>query len=205
MAAALLSGCGEEPAETVYQHLEAAVELEQPFEEQQEPLQAAELKENELFEQIIALGVNDMEEISELADEALASIASRLAMIETEKESIERSYAEFELIKPAEDEVEDEQLRSLLAELIAAMDKRYEHYQKLYEAYVTAAKEDEALFTMLKQEELTMEELQAQIDTVNASYEVVSKEKEQFNQYTDEYNEKKRLFYETAELEVQFE
>nr|WP_285873886.1 YkyA family protein [Halalkalibacter oceani] len=205
LTAALLSGCGEKPTETVYQHLEAAVELEAPFEEQQEPLQAAEVKENELFEDIIALGISDMEKITELADEALASIDSRLAMIETEKESIERSYAEFELIKPVQDEMEDEQLSSLLEELIVAMDNRYEHYQKLYEAYVTAAKEDEALFTMLKQEDLTMEELQAQIDGVNASYEVVAKEKEQFNQYTDEYNEKKRLFYETADLEVRFE
>lgn len=204
VAVVILSGCGEKPAETVYQHLEAAVELEAPFEQQQEPLQKAEARENELFEDIIGLGMNDLEQISSLADKALASIDSRVSMIEKEKESIEASYAEFAQIETQFEKVE-EGLSMFLEDLHKAMDERYESYQGLYETYVEATNKDRKLFEMLKRENLTMEELQAQIDLVNESYRDVTEQKEQFNRSTDEYNEKKRSFYEAAELNVRYE
>ncbi|GAE28028.1 lipoprotein [Halalkalibacter wakoensis JCM 9140] len=95
----LLSGCGENPAESVYHQLEAAVELEIPFEQQQAPLQKAELRENELFEQIIGLGMDEYEEIETLANEALESAQAREAMLQLEKESIEESFEQFQKVK----------------------------------------------------------------------------------------------------------
>ncbi len=204
IALGLLSACGEKPAETVYQHLETAVELEAPFEQQQEPLQQAEQKENELFEQIIALGMDEFEQISSLADEALVSVESRLTMVETEKESIEASYQEFSEIESLVGDAEEE-WSSTLAELSESMEERYHTYQELYSVYTEALNKDRALFEMLKEEELTMEDLQAQIDQVNESYRDVTEKKEQFNQSTDEYNEMKRSFYEAAELNVRYE
>ncbi|MDT8859193.1 YkyA family protein [Alkalihalobacillus sp. MEB130] len=201
----LLTGCGENPAESVYQHLEAAVELEMPFEQQQEPLQKAELRENELFEQIISLGLNEFDQIVELADEAIASINARESMLAQEKESIEESYLEFTQIEEKRETIEDEEMVNLLNELAETMNKRYDSYQNLYGSYEEAIQLDQQLFQMLQKEDVTMESLQEQINLVNDIYEKVNNHKENFNSYTDEYNSLKREFYEKAELNVQYD
>ncbi|MFC0470590.1 YkyA family protein [Halalkalibacter kiskunsagensis] len=200
-----LTACGENPANTVYEHLEAAVELEQPFEDQQEPLQKAEIRENDLFEQIIALGMNDFEEIVQVADEAISSIQARENMIMKEKESIEESFQEFKKIEGEVEKIEDFELNDVLTDLVKVMQERYDHYQQLYDSYSEAIHLDKTLFEMLQEEELVMEDLQNQIDNVNEAYEKVEGYKEEFNKTTDEYNQLKREFYEKAELNVQFE
>lgn len=200
----LLTACGEKPVETVYHHLESAVELEVPFEEQQEPLQGAEKRENELFEEIVALGLSDMERISSLSKEALSSIDSREEMLEKEKESIEASIDEFKQIEGQQEKI-DEELVDQLMELKEKMLERYDSYQQLYDTYKQAIDGDRTLFTMLTKEELTLDELQEQIDLVNECYEQVTKNKEEFNRLTNEYNEEKRDFYESAELNVRYE
>ncbi|WP_332693784.1 YkyA family protein [Halalkalibacter lacteus] len=200
----LLTACGENPANTVYHHLEAAVELEQPFEKQQEPLQKAEIRENELFEKIIALGMDEFEEIVQVADEAIVSIQSRETMIKKEKESIEESYQEFKKIEEVE-KIEDFELADVLTDLVKTMQDRYDHYQQLYDSYFEAINLDRTLFEMLQEEDLVMEDLQSQIDNVNETYEKVEGYKEEFNRKTDEYNQLKREFYKVAELNVLFE
>jgi hypothetical protein len=201
----LLTGCGENPAESVYQHLEAAVELEEPFEQQQEPLQKAEMRENELFEEIISLGMDEFEGIVVLAEEAISSINSRESMLLQEKESIEDGYQEFLKIEEQFEDIEGEELSNLLEQLKSTMDERYEYYQQLYVSYNEAISLDKALFEMLKQEDLTMETLQEQIDKVNEKYGSVIEHKEQFNESTDRYNQVKREFYKKAELNVQYD
>ncbi|KHF40848.1 YkyA family protein [Halalkalibacter okhensis] len=199
-----LTGCGENPAESVYQHLETAVELELPFEQQQEPLQKAEIRENELFEEIVTLGMNEYEEIVLLAEEALSSINSRESMLLQEKESIEESYQEFLKIEEQLEDIDGEVL-ILLKELQTSMTERYDYYQQLHDRYSEAIQLDKSLFEMLQQEDLTMEELQEQIDKVNDIYEKVVVQKEKFNDSTDTYNELKREFYKKAELNVQYD
>lgn len=205
VAVIVLTACGEEPTEIVYQHLENSVEHEQIFEEQQEPLHSAEERENELFEEIVALGTDEFEQISTLADEALVSIDSRVTMIEQEKESIEASYEEFIQIEEQVNNIEGEEARSLLDDLKKTMNERFENYQALYVAYSEAINSDRTLFKMLKQEDLTLEELQSQIELVNEAYGQVNEQKEKFNRSTDEYNEMKRAFYKAAELNVRYE
>jgi hypothetical protein len=201
----LLTACGENPANTVYHHLENAVELEQPFEQQQEPLQKAELKENELFEEIISLGMSEFEEIVKNADEAIVSIQSRETMINHEKESIEESFQEFKKIEEAVEKIEDFEVVNVLTDLVKVMHDRYNNYQKLYDSYVAAIALDRTLFEMLQDEDLIMEDLQNQIDKVNEAYEKLEEYKKEFNKKTDEYNQLKREFYKKAELNVQFE
>ncbi|MFC0558775.1 YkyA family protein [Halalkalibacter alkalisediminis] len=200
-----LAGCGEQPAETIYQYLEAAVEREEPFGQQQEPLQNAELRENEIFEEMIALGLGDLDELTRLANEAIVSVEAREAMVAKEKTSLEESFMTFNKIETEIENIKDEALVSMVNTLAASMKTRYENYNHLHEVYVKTAVEDRVLFEMLKSEELELEELQAQIDVVNDLYVEVEKRKEAFNRSTDDYNQLKREFYEAAGLNVQFE
>ena len=201
----MLAGCGEQPAETIYQYLEAAVELEETFELQQEPLQRAELRENEIFDEMIALGLGDLDEITRLADEAIVSVEAREAMAVKEKTSLDESYKTFNKIESEIKNMKDEGLVTLLHSLVTNMQKRYDHFNNLHEIYMKTTAEDRALFEMLKTEELSLEELQTQINVVNELYVKVEKSKEDFNRTTDEYNQAKREFYEAAGLNVQYQ
>ncbi len=204
LLAVFLAACGKKTVEKIYEELEKAVELEQPFAEQQQPLQEAEKKENELFTKIVQLGLANSEEIKRLVEEALASIESREAMLETEKESIALSFQQLERLHEYVERL-DEPLATTLAEMIATVKKRYEAYEALYDVYRESLEEDRILFQMFLDEEATLQQIQAQIETVNELYERVDANKDRFNRLTTEYNEKKRAFYEKAELPVEFE
>lgn len=201
--AVLLSGCGENQAETIYQHLEKAVVLEDMFKEQQAPLLEAEQKEHEIYEQIISLGMSEFDEIVRLSKEAITYVDKRNELIEKEKSSIEAGYEEFKKVTEQEVSKLEEDVVANLNEMIEMMDNRYDAYQKLYTNYKKAIELDRELYEMLQQEDLTIEELQAHIDKINESYEEVLAVKEEFNNYTEAYNELKKSFYEKTNLNVE--
>jgi cobalamin biosynthesis protein CbiD len=201
----LLSGCGNSATETIYQHLEKAVELEEPFVSQQQSLQEAEEKEYQLYEKMIALGTEEMDELSNLSDQALESVSEREQLMESEKESVEQSKEEFDQIQSAISDLDREDLQDLVNQLEEEMNARYSSYGELYDHYIAAIEEDRKLFTIIKDEELTMDSLQEQIDQVNQQYDLVHEKKEVFNQHTQSYNKLKRSFYEEAELDVHYE
>lgn len=200
--ALFMVGCSSKvnPAEEIYHHLEAAVNLEAQFEQQQELLSNAELKEYELYEEILNLA--DLEEIKFLANEAKQIALTRKEMIEKEKQSIVEAYEEFTQVTPIIETFEDENLKQLASELVTIMNERYETYLTLFKEYKEAIDLDIELYVLVQKEDLTIDELEAQHEKVNASYERVNHYKEQFNLFTVQYNDLKRNFYQTADLEV---
>ncbi|UOE93004.1 YkyA family protein [Alkalihalobacillus sp. LMS39] len=201
----VMAACGANPAETMYDHLEEAVALEAGFESQQKPLVEAEQKEHEIYEQIIELGISELEEIIALSDQAIQIVDERQEMMNIEKESIEAGYEEFVKIEEQIEKLEEEEVKQSALELLTIMENRYNSYQALFAEYEKALNLDRELYEMLKQEDANIDELQEQIDQINASYEIVVTLKDEFNEYTEQYNEQKREFYEKAELDVEYE
>lgn len=199
----LITGCNDKEVTAIYEHLEKTVQLEASFATHQVSLQEAEQKESELYEQIIALHVDEHEKVSALVEEALQLVEERVQIIAQEKESMEASAAEFAYVDEYVEEV-DGQLRPLLHEVIATMEKRYEQYERLYNEYVDMIDHERILYETLKVQDVSIEEIQTKIDVVNESYERVHNEIEQFNQITDEYNDKKKKFYEATSLNVSY-
>ncbi|WP_270182053.1 YkyA family protein [Alkalihalobacillus sp. CinArs1] len=201
----ILVGCqfGESTEEKMYNHLEEAVALEDQFREQQEPLAKAEKKEQGLYDEIVALSMDEFDKIKSLSEEAEALTEKRLEYLNNEKESIDKAYEEFENTKELSEDLEGEVQKSANT-LIEKMDKRYEAYQTLYKEYKAAIELDKKLYSMLQDKELTLEQLQEQIKSVNDQYTKVSEQKEKFNTYTTEFNEAKKAFYKAAELNVNY-
>ncbi|MCA0987902.1 YkyA family protein [Guptibacillus algicola] len=202
----ILVGCqfGESTEEKMYNHLEEAVALEDQFREQQAPLAKAEKKEQELYDEIVALSMDEFDKIKSLSTEAEALTKKRLEYLNNEKESIDKAYEEFENTKDLRGDLEDENVQESAEALIDKMDKRYDAYQSLYKEYKAAIELDKKLYTMLQDKELTLEQLQEQIKKVNEQYTKVSKQKEEFNKYTTEFNEAKKAFYKAADLNVNY-
>ncbi|ADU30924.1 YkyA family protein [Evansella cellulosilytica] len=206
MLAIFLTGCfneSENPAQFMYEHLEEAVAIEVELGEKQAPLTEAENMEYELYEEMLTL--SELSEIEELAQQAIESAESRRELMVEEKEIIDAAYEEFALAKAFIDDIEDEEIKQQADEMVSAMENRYEAYNELYNKYVETIDIDIELYSMVFQEELTVDELQAQHDIVNEAYNEINEFNDMFNQYTTAFNDAKRDFYEAAELDVVFD
>ncbi len=86
MAACILVACsGDSVANKMYEHLEKSVELEQPFAEQQESFADLEEKEQEVYNQIIELSSDQMDEITDLSEQAITNINKRRELLKKRK------------------------------------------------------------------------------------------------------------------------
>ena len=196
----MLVGCNKDqkPSEKAFDYMEKAASQEQDFNEQQQPLVDEEKKEQDLYNKIMKLDMDDYKQISDYSDQALASIQKRQDMIDKEKKSIDSGYKMFKKAIPHLNDVEKDEAQKSAQAIVDIMDKRYEAFQSLYDAYQSSIDEDTKLFNLLKKKELTTEELQTQLKVVNDSYTKVDEDKETFNKYTEEFNKNKKDFYDTV-------
>ncbi|WP_159462016.1 YkyA family protein [Salirhabdus sp. Marseille-P4669] len=203
----LIAACQQDPSpeEKMYDHLEKTVELEDEFVAQQEPMTSLEEQEKKIYDQIIELGTSEMDQIQSLADDAIELINERRELLDSEKESIQAAQEEFAKVEALIDEIEGEETKEKAEQLNSTMKNRYEVYDKLYGAYSNALKLDEELYTMLKDEELSKEDLEAQIESINTSYDEIFTLTEEFNNATDQYNEIKKEFYDLAGIQIEYE
>lgn len=203
---ALLTACsGESTTEQMYVHMEEAVELENDFVAQQQPLNELEAQEQELYQEITALGSDDIEKIISLSDEALQSIEERRELLVAENKSINASKEEFDEIEPLLSDIEDEAVQTNANKMYDIMEERYQAYISLHDTYTVSLDNDQALYELLKQEEVEEEAVTEQIDKVNQQYEKVIEVNNVFSEKTKAFNESKKTFYESSDLNVTYE
>ncbi|GAA0325033.1 YkyA family protein [Bacillus carboniphilus] len=200
----ILSGCTEKvsPIDNMYTSLEGVVSSEKGYNEQQDSLRDLEKREHELYEQIIGLSMNEFDEIVSLSQEALSLVEERESKIELERQSMIESEEKFNEVQDIVATIEDEELKKEAEALIETMNSRYEAHKELYDAYVKGIQLDKDLYTLLQDENLTLEQLQSKITEINEAYEIVLASNESFNKITEEYNNAKKEFYESAGMEV---
>jgi len=205
--ALLLSGCvnGQSTEEKIYQLLENVVKIEKDFKDQQQPLLELEQKEKDIYDQILELGLKEKDQINSLADEAINLSAERKNLLDKEKESIDKSKTEFEGFKNLISEIKDESLKEEASALYSIMEERYEIHKQLYDKYVEAIKLDEELYNMLKDEDVSLDILEPQIEKINSIYSEVYSLNDQFNELTSKYNDGKIKFYQNAGLNISVE
>ncbi len=201
-----VAGCsGQSTTEKMYNHLEEAVSLESEFVNQQEPLSKLEQEEQKIFQEISKLNMDQFEQITSLADEALASIEKRRELLKKEKESIEAAKKEFDQINPLVDKLKEASLKDQASQMQQAMEDRYNAYIALHDAYQTSLDYDQKIYELLKQEELEESTLFDQIEKVNNQYEKVTEANTTFSENTDAFNEQKQAFYEATDLDITYE
>ncbi|MGM0902551.1 MAG: YkyA family protein [Bacillota bacterium] len=191
------------PAEDMFGILEEVVQIEKTFEAQQEPLVELEKKEKEIYQSIIELNMQEYDEVVRLADEAITITEKRKEHIDKERESMQESSAAFEAVPDIINEIDELELKEQATELYNLMQNRYKIHEELYNAYSDGLVNDIELYNLFKDEELTIDQLGEQIKIVNAAYEKVIDSNNQFNEVTEQYNQKKLMFYEAAGLEIQ--
>jgi hypothetical protein len=203
----LLTGCvsEEKTTERMYQALENVVEAEKAFEEQQEPLVELEKQEKEIYDQIMALGMKQHDEIVKLSDEALSIIDKRREHLQKEINSINASKTEFKNAEEIRNEIDDSEQKKKATELLGIMSNRYKVHNQLAKEYSSALDNDKELYQMLKNESISYEKLEDHVTNLNTIYQKVYDANEEFNELTAQYNEKKLEFYEEAGLKLENE
>lgn len=205
----VLSACTgfESSGEKMHGKLEQVVELEKEFENQQDPLVKLEKSEQEIYAKIISLGLEKMDEIKSLSDEALASVAKREEYMNKEEESIQKSKEAFKKVKPIIEEMDEDEkdLKAKADDLYNVMMDRYEVHDQLYANYTTGLKYDKELYEMFKNKDVKIDALEEQINKINEVYQKVLANNEEFNKLTKQYNEQKLAFYKKAGVEIKVE
>ncbi|MFC4617197.1 YkyA family protein [Camelliibacillus cellulosilyticus] len=191
-----LSACGaNKPEEKAYNYLEKAAANEEDFNKAQEPLVKEEQKEQDLYEKIMKLNTSKRDQIVEYSDQALKSIDKRKKLIDQEKKSIDDAYHTFKKALSPLKEAGKNKGQSHVNALIQAMEDRFHAYESLYKAYGDSITNDQKLFNLLKEKDISIESLQQQLDKVNGSYKKIDTLKATFNQYTKTFNREKKAFY----------
>ncbi|MDQ0177004.1 YkyA family protein [Bacillus chungangensis] len=205
MMASLLSGCFHmtSPEETIYTIFEKTVEKEKDFKELQQPLVELEKKESAIYDQIMELGMKEFTKIKKLADDALLNVDERENMMVKEQEAMNASQEEFEKAKEYIDKIKEKELKKAANDLYILMKKRYQAHEILFDIYKEGLEADRQLYRLFKDEELEYDVLEGQIEVTNTHYAKLLEANNQFNEATEEFNEKKLVFYQQAGIQVE--
>ena len=205
MMTSLLSGCFHmsSPEETIYTIFEETVEKEKDFKELQQPLVELEKKESAIYDQIMELGMKEFTEIKKLSDDALLNVDEREKLLLKEQATLNASQEEFEKTKENIEKIKEKELKKAANDLYILMKKRYQAHETLSGIYKEGLEADRRLYRLLKDEELEYDVLEAQIEVTNTLYAKLLEANNQFNQATEEFNEKKLAFYQLAGIQVE--
>lgn len=201
----VVTGClnKETSPEKLYQVLEKVVEAEKEFEKQQEPLFQLEQQEKEIYNQIMTLGMKKHDEIVRLSDEALSIVQERRELLQKEVNSINASKNEFKKAADLKEKIKETELKKTADDLFKIMDERYRIHSQLSKEYLTALDDDKELYLILKNENISYDNLEAHVTKLNATYKKVYEANEKFNELTEQYNDKKLVFYKKAGLNLE--
>lgn len=188
--------------EKIYHHLEGVVQFEEDFEKQQEPLLELEQEEKKLYNEILEVGFKNREQLTELAQKGIELADERKELLDKERKSMVNAQEEFAKVDALIEKIKGEDLKDLGGELYSIMNERYRVHKLLYEEYLTGIQYDKKLYQLLQHEDVSLEELEVQINEINEVYRRVYSLNERFNELTDQYNEIKIRFYEQAGLQV---
>lgn len=188
----------------IYEHLEETVALEEDFHTYKNEIVSLEEKEQEVYEQIIDLTAEDHEQIHILSQEALEIIDERGELLKQEKESLKISEEKFKEIELLIEKLGDE-MQDKAFELYDVMMERYASYDKIYDAYVDALAYEEELYTTFLGEDLERKDVYEKISKINDSYQIIQEAVDEFREHTNTYNDLKREFYKSTDLNIVFE
>jgi uncharacterized protein YsxB (DUF464 family) len=201
----VLMGCvgGSSPQENIHKILEETVAKEKQYVEVQKPLQSLEEKEKEIYSEIMNLGMKEFDKIVKLSDDALKNISERTDYIEKERKAMKEAKEKFSNLDEFITKLEDKKLKDEAGKLEETMTDRYQLHEKLTASYLNALSQDKELYELFKKKELTMEELEKQITSINEAYEKTIKLNNEYNSKTEQFNKLKQGFYSTAGIEVE--
>ena len=193
ISSALFLGACSGPAaeEQLDSVLKSTFDAEKDYRDTQKDMQKLEEDEQQLFESIMSLTQEEQEEVGAQAEEAIASANERLELLASEKESMAAAQENFKEIDAVIEETDEENVKSGLTDLKAKMQERFEAHAAFADAYENLNMQQQELYTMLQDENSTLQTLQEKALAVNSQNQTVQDAVTAFNEKTEQFNELK--------------
>lgn len=199
----LLSACsiGTSLEQQLSDSLTKVYEEEQGYRDAQAKLAELEKKEQLTFNQTMELTQEQKEKVGAKVEEMKLSLTERLTLLKEENDSIKGAQESLSSLDKIVEEAKEDQIKSSITELQAAMDARYEAHDVVNDEYQKLTDLQSELYEMLANEETQQEELQEHVTKVNVQNELVQSAINAFNDATKKINEQKESVYDSLQEE----
>ncbi|PHE15697.1 hypothetical protein COF59_11075 [Bacillus pseudomycoides] len=203
LSVTLLSGClGQKPEANLYVAFENAAKQEKTMYEDTKKLAELEKQGQELYTQITLEGKENNQVVKEKLDQAVTNINDREKVLEKEKATLENAQNEVKSADKYIKKLEDKKLQEQAEKVQDMYKNRAESFKKLHDDYKNSLQLEQELYKMLQAKEEKLKSIQEKVKMLNQSYEQILSNKDRFNTYTNEYNQKKLAFYKQANIKI---
>ena len=203
LSVTLLSGClGQIPEEKLYVAFESATKQEKTMFEDTKKLAELEKQGQELYTQITIEGKENNQVVKEKLDQAIANINDRKKVLEKEKATLENAQNEVTSVDKYIKKLEDKKLQEQAEKVQDMYKNRAESFNKLHDDYKKSLQLEQELYKMLQAKDEKLKSINEKVKMLNQSYEQILSNKDRFNKYTNEYNQKKLAFYKQANIKI---
>ncbi|EJV43379.1 hypothetical protein IEK_05458 [Bacillus toyonensis] len=203
LSVTLLSGClGQIPEEKLYVAFESATKQEKTMFEDTKKLAELEKQGQELYTQITIEGKENNQVVKEKLDQAIANINDRKKVLEKEKATLENAQNEVKSVDKYIKKLEDKKLQEQAEKVQDMYKNRAESFNKLHDDYKKSLQLEQELYKMLQAKDEKLKSINEKVKMLNQSYEQILSNKDRFNKYTNEYNQKKLAFYKQANIKI---
>ncbi|MGX5469594.1 YkyA family protein [Bacillus toyonensis] len=203
LSATLLSGClGQIPEEKLYVAFESATKQEKTMFEDTKKLAELEKQGQELYTQITIEGKENNQVVKEKLDQAIANINDRKKVLEKEKATLENAQNEVKSVDKYIKKLQDKKLQEQAKKVQDMYKNRAESFNKLHDDYKKSLQLEQELYKMLQAKDEKLKSINEKVKMLNQSYEQILSNKDRFNKYTNEYNQKKLAFYKQANIKI---
>ncbi|PHB48330.1 YkyA family protein [Bacillus toyonensis] len=203
LSVTLLSGClGAKPEEKLYEAFESATTKEITLSVNTNKLATLEEQGLELYNQITLEGKENNQVVKEKIDQAVTNIHDRKKVLEKEKATLENAQNEVKSVDKYIKRLEDKKLQEQAEKVQDMYKKRAESFKKLHDEYGKSLQLEQELYNMLQTKDEKLKSIHEKVKMLNQSYEQILSNKDRFNTYTNEYNQKKLAFYKQANIKI---
>ncbi|WLV25631.1 YkyA family protein [Aciduricibacillus chroicocephali] len=199
-----LAACGGSPAEKMHKNMEESVGIEKKAADVQDKIISLEKKEKQSYDKLISLDDHKMKEIKKLSNDAKSNIDKRRVLVKEEKEIMNDSKENFQKIEGQIDKLKTKKEKVKAKAMHKAMMERYKLYGKLNKAYKRSLADEKEMYSLLAKKDATHDQVKNVIEKVNKSYDKLVQANKSFNVQTEKYNDFKKAFYKTTDLDVSY-
>ncbi|WP_462420369.1 YkyA family protein [Salinicoccus sp. Marseille-QA3877] len=192
----ILSACNNEidELETFYVKFQETLDVESEISEINDNFNRLENRRGQIQED---LSTAERSELNEMSESLAENTSERLELINEESSVMEESRTAAEESEELIGDISNEDYRQQAEALIAAADDRYAKHGELMESFKNVLGSEEELFEYLQgAENLSQDDIDDQINTLNEEYDGLTALQEEYSTATDRLNEVKREVYE---------
>lgn len=196
----LLVSChtDEKQANKIYEKLEKSTSYEKEFASNQEDLENYKEKEQSIYEDLIDLDVEETD-IQQKLEDANVYIEKQRQLVETAEDNYQKAYKESVSIKKNAKEIKSKKQQAQVSKLLAVIKERGKLMVTFFDDYDKQIKDLTSFYSHLEDDDIPLDKLDNQISDINERNQDLQDETETFNQYTKQYNDMEKHYYQTAE------